>query len=308
MEQQKKTTREEKQKQKEQQRQQLKQDADLSVELHPIIINGVLGLKYAVVKGHELAVNVLQQNGFTEVQEHWRAQINTYDILVAWLTRMEELGLKFKYPYDYSGAWQEIAQALKKHQVKHSDDGKEFRIRTSLMTRIISEGGLQNMLRWNMKPTNNQTVLRVMPVFNNGRVEAMMPSSSIYGLATKITQARVRGMKWTKSTPAYECYFTTPIEAVELVDKMKNAGLNIVNYDNLIRLLMSKVKRKKFSDADSIKKQNELKNRYTGPRRSVTPRKLGLKPEDEILIEDDLPKQRRRVPRARKVTNRRTGL
>lgn len=264
--------------------------AELQINLKPMLINGLLGLRFVDIEGHDLGVNILEQNGFRLAPEYYRAQIKNLRMLEQWLMRMTEMGLKFRAPYDYSGSWKQIAGLMRRRQNRYGDDDMEYKANTAVITKVVSKGQLQNILRWDVKPTNRQDVLRVQPMFSNGVVFAIMPSNRLYAVGTQIRRKRIPGMKWERGPEAYERYFVRKEEALTCLKQLQENGLTITNLKQLVQTIQ-KARTAKFDDIDSIK-QKVSKTKRT--RRSKWDLHLDLPDDQEIQLVDDSKRRTRR--------------
>lgn len=269
-------------------------ESQLQLNLRVVLINGLLGFRFTEIDEHELGTAILEQNGFRLVPDYYRAQIKNYKMLSAWLKKMSESGFKFRAPYDYSGAWQQIAKAMKRSQVKQVET---FSAPQTLITNIVTTGDLKTMLRWNVKPTTNQTVLRVQPMFSNGVVFAIMPSTKLYPAGNIIRRKRVSGMKWELGPKAYEIYFTKPQEALRCLTALQKDGITITNLAH-VKKSISKARSKRFDDIDSIKEKSVKEKRRRLSVREVLDRKRNSKMADddyEIQIIDDTKTKRKPI-------------
>ena len=269
-------------------------ESQLQLNLRVVLINGLLGFRFTEIDEHELGTAILEQNGFRLVPDYYRAQIKNYKMLSAWLNKMSESGFKFRAPYDYSGAWQQIAKAMKRSQVKQVET---FSAPQTLITNIVTTGDLKTMLRWNVKPTTNQTVLRVQPMFSNGVVFAIMPSTKLYPAGNIIRRKRVSGMKWELGPKAYEIYFTKPQEALRCLTALQKDGITITNLAH-VKKSISKARSKRFDDIDSIKEKSIKEKRRRLSVREVLDRKRKSKMADddyEIQIIDDTKTKRKSI-------------
>lgn len=236
--------------------------ADLNISLYPILINGVFGLRFKIEPGHDLALNVLQQNGFRTVPPYWKAKIRNYKALEEMMNTLNRQGYKWEAPYDYVHAWREIGRVLKANQM-NTDESKGFKASARLVYRVITDYGIQDWLRKEMRPTKDPKVCRIQPMFSNGYVLAIMPADmSIYPAARRIRQSMSRTIKqyvnWVAGEPAYEALFATEDDALECVNKMIAEGLDISNLAD-IKSAASRAKRKRFMSVDQIKKAYQQK-------------------------------------------------
>lgn len=277
-------------KQQEEEQPVIENSAELQINLKPMLINGLLGFRFIDLEGHDLGINILEQNGFRLAPEYYRAQIKNLRMLEQWLTRMTEMGLKFKAPYDYSGSWKQIAGLMRRRQARYNDDDMEYKANTAVVTKVVSKGQLQNILRWDVKPTNRTDVLRVQPMFSNGVVFAIMPSNRLYSIGNKIRRKRVPGMKWERGPEAYERYFARKDEALNCLKQLQESGLTITNLKQLMQTIQ-KARTARFDDIDSIKQKV---NRTRRTRKSKWDLSLDLPEDGEITIIDD-----RKAPRKR---------
>ena len=264
--------------------------AELQISLKATLINGLLGLRFTDLEGHDLGVNILEQNGFRLAPEYYRAQIKNLRMLEQWLVRMTEMGLKFRAPYDYSGSWKQIAGLMRRRQNRYGDEDMEYKANTAVITKVVSKGQLQNILRWDVKPTNREDVLRVQPMFSNGVVFAIMPSNRLYSIGTKIRRKRVPGMKWERGPEAYERYFARKEEALACLKQLQESGLTITNLKQLVQTIQ-KARTAKFDDIDSIKEKNSRTRRT---RKSKWDLHLDLPEDQEIQLVDDSKRRTRR--------------
>ena len=269
--------------------------AELQVSLKVTLINGLLGLRFTDIKDHELGVNILEQNGFRLAPEYYRAQIKNLRMLEQWLVRMTEMGLKFKAPYDYSGSWKQIAGLMRRRQARYNDDDMEYKANTAVVTKVVSKGQLQNILRWDVKPTNRQDVLRVQPMFSNGVVFAVMPSNRLYSLGAQIRRKRVPGMKWERGPEAYERYFARKQECLACLEQLQQNGLNINNLKQIIQTIR-KARVATFDDIESIKEKSARTNKSKRKPRDIInlidDKKRSRRSKSPWDIELDLPKRR----------------
>ena len=279
------------QEQEQQEQAPIENSAELQVSLKATLINGLLGLRFVDIEGHDLGVNILEQNGFRLAPEYYRAQIKNLRMLEQWLVRMTEMGLKFRAPYDYSGSWKQIAGLMRRRQARYNDDDMEYKANTAVITKVVSKGQLQNILRWDVKPTNRQDVLRVQPMFSNGVVFAIMPSNRLYSIGNKIRRKRVPGMKWERGPEAYERYFVRKQDALKCLNDLQESGLTITNLKQLVQTIQ-KARTAKFDDIDSIK---EKTSRTRRTRKSKWDLRLDLPEDQEIELIDD-----RKVRRTRR--------
>lgn len=280
-------------KQQEEEQPVIENSAELQINLKPMLINGLLGFRFIDLEGHDLGINILEQNGFRLAPEYYRAQIKNLRMLEQWLTRMTEMGLKFKAPYDYSGSWKQIAGLMRRRQARYNDDDMEYKANTAVVTKVVSKGQLQNILRWDVKPTNRTDVLRVQPMFSNGVVFAIMPSNRLYSIGNKIRRKRVPGMKWERGPEAYERYFARKDEALNCLKQLQESGLTITNLKQLMQTIQ-KARTAKFDDIDSIKQKV---NRTRRTRKSKWDLSLDLPEDGEITIIDDRKDRRKRSSR-----------
>ena len=280
-------------KQQEEEQPAIENSAELQINLKPMLINGLLGFRFIDLEGHDLGINILEQNGFRLAPEYYRAQIKNLRMLEQWLTRMTEMGLKFKAPYDYSGSWKQIAGLMRRRQARYNDDDMEYKANTAVVTKVVSKGQLQNILRWDVKPTNRTDVLRVQPMFSNGVVFAIMPSNRLYSIGNKIRRKRVPGMKWERGPEAYERYFARKDEALNCLKQLQESGLTITNLKQLMQTIQ-KARTAKFDDIDSIKQKV---NRTRRTRKSKWDLSLDLPEDGEITIIDDRKDRRKRSSR-----------
>lgn len=280
-------------KQQEEEQPVIENSAELQINLKPMLINGLLGFRFIDLEGHDLGINILEQNGFRLAPEYYRAQIKNLRMLEQWLTRMTEMGLKFKAPYDYSGSWKQIAGLMRRRQARYNDDDMEYKANTAVVTKVVSKGQLQNILRWDVKPTNRTDVLRVQPMFSNGVVFAIMPSNRLYSIGNKIRRKRVPGMKWERGPEAYERYFARKDEALNCLKQLQESGLTITNLKQLMQTIQ-RARTAKFDDIDSIKQKV---NRTRRTRKSKWDLSLDLPEDGEITIIDDRKDRRKRSSR-----------
>lgn len=279
----------------------LEQSPEMQINIKVTVINGVLGLRFYEAEGHDLAINILEQNGFRLVPEYYRAQLRDYTMLSKWLTKMSKAGYSFKYPYDYSGAWQEIARFMKRHQSRYGSEDV-YKATPQVVTRISTKSQLQNMLRWDVKPTNRTDVLRVQPMFSNGVVFAVMPSNRLYPAGNDVRRRKVPGMTWQRGPQSYEKYFTGPVDAIKCLDQLVADGLTIVNYKNALQLI-KRAKLRKFDDLEKIKKRSTKQS----IKKSVWDKHFEIDHDidivdDEIQIIQDEPLTK--LPRRRSVIRR----
>lgn len=270
----------------------IQNSAELQISLKPTLINGLLGLRFTDIEGHDLGANILEQNGFRLAPEYYRAQIKNLRMLEQWLVRMTEMGLKFRAPYDYSGSWKQIAGLMRRRQNRYGDDDMEYKANTAVITKVVSKGQLQNILRWDVKPTNRTDVLRVQPMFSNGVVFAVMPSNRLYSVGTQIRRKRIPGMKWERGPEAYERYFARKEECLLCLKQLQESGLTITNLKQVVQTVQ-KARTAKFDDIDSIKK----KTKQVRPKKSKWDLHLDLPEDGEIELVPDR-KRRTRKPKS----------
>lgn len=266
----------------------IQNSAELQINLKPTLINGLLGLRFTDIDGHDLGVNILEQNGFRLAPEYYRAQIKNLRMLEQWLVRMTEMGLKFRAPYDYSGSWKQIAGLMRRRQNRYGDDEMEYKANTAVITKVVSKGQLKNILRWDVKPTNRTDVLRVQPMFSNGVVFAIMPSNRLYSIGSQIRRKRIPGMKWERGPESYERYFASKQECLLCLKQLEENGLTITNLKQVVQTVQ-KARIAKFDDIDSIKEKVSKTKRT---RRSKWDLHLDLPEDGEIEI---IPDRKRRT-------------
>lgn len=216
----------------------LKNEADLRINIDCIKHNGVLGLQFLEEAGHEFAINVLQQNGFTHSAKYSRARIKNYKMFEDLMRIVSKKGLRFKAPYDYAGAWKMIGDTLKKLSSANPDPDAELRVTNARMCRIISDANITNMLRLEQKVTKDPELLRIYPLFSAGRVFAVMPDFAFYSAAKGIKKSTGKfNIKWEFAKPSYDHYFDKPAEAIAMLKHLKEVGLNIINFEETLRIL-----------------------------------------------------------------------
>lgn len=239
-------------------------DPQLQIALRPIIINGIIGLRFKNLEGHDMAINVLQQYGFNAVPKHYRAQIKNKMMLTKWLEKMDALGFRFRKPYDYLGAWKEIAVSLNRHQKKYGVEDDSFVARTNLITKVVSQGQLQNIMRWDIRPTKlDSDALRVQPMFSNGVIFAVMPSDRLYPRGKEIRRARVAGMQWAPGPDCYERYFSNKQEVLDLLNQLEKVGMQITN----LSALKENIRKARIATFDTIEDNAARKEREVNQTR-----------------------------------------
>lgn len=221
----------------------LKELADLTIPLQAAVINGVLALRYPVEKGHDLAVNMLQEKGFTLASRYWMAKIKNKATLDSLLQIAGELDYRMgEGKYDYANAWIEIGRMMRKMGTNNTTEDVTFVATNPIVTRIVNEFAITNMLREEQRVTNDHNLLRMRPLFVSGVVYAVMPLQEVYRAGIRLRRVSTRkipGLIWNKSPKSgiFELYVENSDEAVEILNELKNDGLNISNYEELKKQL-----------------------------------------------------------------------
>lgn len=263
-----------------------KELADLTIPLQVAVINGVLTLRYTVDKGHDLAVNVLQERGFTLANRYWYAKIKNKATLDNLLTLAGKLGYHTgEDKYDYASAWIEIGRMMRKLGTAARTEDPTFVGHDLIVTRIINEFGITNMLREEQRISTDKTLLRMRPMFVSGIVYAVMPMQDVYREGTRLRTASVRkipGFIWNKSPKSgiFELYLENKEDAKIALQELKDNGLNISNFEDINKQLDNIVMR-------AFKSSKQLKNtpapdtkggkKKTLTRRSSDDKKPGVK-------------------------------
>lgn len=234
-----------------------KELADLTIPLQAAVINGVLALRYPVERGHDLAVNMLQEKGFTLASRYWSAKIRNKAMLDSLLEIAGELEYRMgEDKYDYAGAWIEIGRMMRKMSTKNVSEDSTFVATNTIVTRIVNGYTITNMLREEQRVTNDHNLLRMRPLFVSGVVYAVMPLQEVYRAGIRLRRVSTRkipGLIWNKSPKngIFELYLENSDEAMEVLNELKNEGLNISNYEELKKQLTNMVA-KSFKSSKQI--------------------------------------------------------
>lgn len=252
---------------------------DLTIPMQLAVINGVLCLRYTVERGHDLAINMLQEKGFTLSNPYVSAKIKNKAMLDDFLRVVgEDLGYTMSdKKYDYSAAWIEIGRTMQRVRSKIQEDDT-FVASDRIVTRIVNSFTLTNMLREEMRVTSGK-IFRARPMFVSGVVYAVIPQKDKYpegGNLRRWTSRKIPGFIWVESprNGIFELYLEDKKETLRVLNELQNEGLNISNYEDLIKLLGRTVA-KPFKSSGQIK-QNPPSDTEggggSGGRRTLTRR------------------------------------
>lgn len=220
-----------------------KELSDLTIPLQAAVINGVLALRYNVEKGHDLAINMLQEKGFSFASRYWAAKIKNKRMLDALLEIAGQLDYRVgEGKYDYASAWIEIGRMMRKLGTSNTEEDETFVGHNRVVTRIVNDYTITNMLREEQRVTNDENLLRMRPMFVSGVVYAVMPLQEVYRAGIRLRRVSTRkipGLVWTKSPRSgiFELYLENKDDAKKVLSELKSEGLNISNYEELMSQL-----------------------------------------------------------------------
>lgn len=248
-------------KQREEERRQ-RELADLTIPIQVAVINGILCLRYEAERGHDLAINLLQDAGFTMATRVTYARIKNKRVLDGLLELASSLGYRTgANQYDYANAWLEIGRLMKKFTPRGGEEDPTFVGRERIVTRLITDFSITNILREQQRRTTAPTLLRMYPMFISGLVYAVMPPSTVYPHGRLLRNATAQNeatasMKWirTPKLGVYELYMEDRNEAQATVLRLKESGLNISNFDEVMAQL-DKVVTRQFNPSRKLKKK-----------------------------------------------------
>lgn len=198
--------------------------AALQVELELTVTNGYLGISYWNVDNTE-ATNALQALGFRPTPPFIYAHVKTAPMLLKQFQLWHKKGFTLgKDKDDMGGKFKDLMQMLQSGRLKSHVSGYNF----------ASRNELRNFYRLEFKPSADSKLIKPYPIIEDGQAYIALPIRGQAG-TLPATKVKAAGIVWTKSDPSYVFYGLTPQKISEMVHKILNSGIQIMNIKELRR-------------------------------------------------------------------------
>lgn len=212
----------------------------MSLELQFSVSNGFLGVTY--MGDDEEISRALEATGFRPTPQFIFAEVKTAQMLVKQFNKWEAAGftLDKKVASDISQAFRNLHKVMSAGAVKTHRLSYKFSIASKL----------KNFFRMEVKPNNDEHVIKPFPMIEDGRAFIMLPVRGQSG-TRKAIQIKASGIRWQKSEPSMIYFCPTAAKVAEVLRVIQTAGMEISNLSDL-KKEFAKLKKVQFRSDDDL--------------------------------------------------------